>query len=1562
MSSSITLSAATRQNLLSLQDTASLLATTQSRLSTGKKVNSALDNPINFFTATNLSGRSTELSSLLDGISNGVQTIQAANTGLSKLQSLTSQLKSTAQQALAATNAFTSKAASVSTALSGASAANLLSTGPTAALSDKAVGTLVDGKPAAAVAAKVTGSVDYKPTAAPSTMRGTSFTATTPTAAKATAASAFSAPGNAVAGTVTGGSAFASAGFGSDTKLAIKAGTGSTERTITVDLNQNMTADQAVEEIKTQIDTFNADPANQNNRSTVAVSLDRDGKLAFTGDTNGDQIRVSASGTGAAGTGFGATAAVSTDNVAAQTQKLTIGTREITISGGRAGADAADVRKAVLKAINDANAGPTPTGVFASFESDGGTGQRLVLSGKADGTNFTVTGSPGNTLGFGSTALTTANGAPAATQTLTINGTLITIPGGGDIDAAVTAINNQKGTTGVSAAKDPADATRLLLTGKVDGSAFTVASSNPVSSGFSATPTTTSLAATVSGVFTPDGTPATTTAGGAFQAPAGAVAGTLTAAYSPPTAGGTRLTVTSGAGGNGNTFTVDLAAGDSKETAARKFNDAFGTSGMKAAVSGSNLVFTGKSNGDALSITSGVALAGFTNSVSAGNAQQAQSGTVTGGTYAAPGAGGAKLTIKSGTDSPITVELAQGDAIGTALTKIRDELDQNSGISVALNAGGTALVFTGKTDGSALTVSSTGPDAGFTGGTGTTSTDQTASSKGTVGVTYTAPGTGGTRIVISEASGANSTTPISFDIPAGMTAGDLETALTTRLGGTGITVANNNGTLTFTGSTNNVALTVKATAEAGGFVNAGQASTGERTAVAGTLSATAPYAAPAVGSGGAKLTITSGSGATATTYSVDLTSTETSATLAAGKIQAELDKNGTSGITVSGASGTLVFTGKADGSALNVASTSPGGGFTATPLLSTGQKAADSQTITIKGATGGDQQITIRGGAAGDSDAKILAGALAAINDKSGTTGVTASASADGRIVLKGAATGAGFTVTGGPNSTAGFGTSTVTADNGKASAAQTLTVNGTPIDIAAGDDQAAAITAINAKSSTTGVSAAVDPDNAGKIKLTGKADGSAFTVQSSNAASSGFSGITERVNNNQGAAQSVTVNGTEIAIAASATLDEAMAAINAKSSITGVTAGKDGNRLTFTGGADGHSFTIKGSEFNTLGLASTEASVAGISDPGQTSLISTLGFQGGDSFSVNGQTVNLTATDTIGSLVQKVGAATNGAVTASYDAATNKFSFTAADSRTAVQLGDGSTATSKVSNLGFTATDFAAGAGAPSSQSALAGKSITVQVGSGTSINTATITFGTAPGQISTLAQLNEALAPANAQATIDSLTGKISITTSNDVGAQNLSILASGTGNPFTTGTATANLGGDGLNARNNLVQTYNDLLKQMDQLASDAGFNGVNLLSGDNLTINFNEKGSSSLKVQGSATNAASLGLSAVGQTNFQESSAIKKIVDQINSASSQLQSRAAALGSNLAVVQNRQDFTKQIITVLDTGAANLTSADLNEEAANSQALSTRNSLAISALSLANQSQQGILQLLR
>ena len=77
---------------------------------------------------------------------------------------------------------------------------------------------------------------------------------------------------------------------------------------------------------------------------------------------------------------------------------------------------------------------------------------------------------------------------------------------------------------------------------------------------------------------------------------------------------------------------------------------------------------------------------------------------------------------------------------------------------------------------------------------------------------------------------------------------------------------------------------------------------------------------------------------------------------------------------------------------------------------------------------------------------------------------------------------------------------------------------------------------------------------------------------------------------------------------------------------------------------------------------------------------------------------------------------------------------------------------------------------------------------------------------------------------------------------------------------------------------------------------------------------------------------------------------------------LRTQGSALGSNLSIVQIRQDFSKNLINVLQTGSSNLTLADTNEEAANSQALSTRQSIAVSALALANQSQQSVLQLLR
>src|SRR5246127_5015563 len=108
--SDVVLSASVRQNLLSLQQTASLLATTQEHLATGKKVNSALDNPTNYFTAQGLDARASDIGSLLDGIGNGVQILQAANTGITSLSSLVATAKSIATQVLQSPAGYSPKA------------------------------------------------------------------------------------------------------------------------------------------------------------------------------------------------------------------------------------------------------------------------------------------------------------------------------------------------------------------------------------------------------------------------------------------------------------------------------------------------------------------------------------------------------------------------------------------------------------------------------------------------------------------------------------------------------------------------------------------------------------------------------------------------------------------------------------------------------------------------------------------------------------------------------------------------------------------------------------------------------------------------------------------------------------------------------------------------------------------------------------------------------------------------------------------------------------------------------------------------------------------------------------------------------------------------------------------------------------------------------------------------------------------------------------------------------------------------------------------------------------
>ncbi|WP_024510433.1 DUF1522 domain-containing protein [Bradyrhizobium sp. ARR65] len=286
----------------------------------------------------------------------------------------------------------------------------------------------------------------------------------------------------------------------------------------------------------------------------------------------------------------------------------------------------------------------------------------------------------------------------------------------------------------------------------------------------------------------------------------------------------------------------------------------------------------------------------------------------------------------------------------------------------------------------------------------------------------------------------------------------------------------------------------------------------------------------------------------------------------------------------------------------------------------------------------------------------------------------------------------------------------------------------------------------------------------------------------------------------------------------------------------------------------------------------------------------------------------------------------------------------------------------------GNTGTATAFTAARTSGVGGISGKTLTFSsFNNGTAVN---VTFGDGTnGTVKTLDQLNQALQANNLSATIDA-NGLLTISASNDYASSTLGSVASGGAiggtitSALTWSTASAPVSDPvAQTARASLVSQYNNILTQITTTALDASFNGVNLLNGDQLKLVFDETGKSSLNITGVTFNAAGLGLSnLVNGVDFIDNAATNKVLTNLNTASSTLRSEASALGSNLSVVQIRQDFNKNLINVLQTGSSNLTLADTNEEAANSQALSTRQSIAVSALSLANQSQQSVLQLLR
>jgi len=179
---------------------------------------------------------------------------------------------------------------------------------------------------------------------------------------------------------------------------------------------------------------------------------------------------------------------------------------------------------------------------------------------------------------------------------------------------------------------------------------------------------------------------------------------------------------------------------------------------------------------------------------------------------------------------------------------------------------------------------------------------------------------------------------------------------------------------------------------------------------------------------------------------------------------------------------------------------------------------------------------------------------------------------------------------------------------------------------------------------------------------------------------------------------------------------------------------------------------------------------------------------------------------------------------------------------------------------------------------------------------------------------------------------------------------------------GLAQSALGTSDTSTQSKLAVQYNTVRTQIDQLASDSGYRGMNLLSATNtLTVNFNENNSSSLNVVGFLGSSSGLSLGGASN-NWANTSDITSDAAKLDTAMSTLRSNTQTLAANLNIITTRQTFTDSMINTLQTGADNLTLADMNQEGANMMALQTRQQLATSSLSMSSQAAQSVLRLVQ
>ena len=196
--------------------------------------------------------------------------------------------------------------------------------------------------------------------------------------------------------------------------------------------------------------------------------------------------------------------------------------------------------------------------------------------------------------------------------------------------------------------------------------------------------------------------------------------------------------------------------------------------------------------------------------------------------------------------------------------------------------------------------------------------------------------------------------------------------------------------------------------------------------------------------------------------------------------------------------------------------------------------------------------------------------------------------------------------------------------------------------------------------------------------------------------------------------------------------------------------------------------------------------------------------------------------------------------------------------------------------------------------------------------------------------------------------------------VGAANAGITAITGLIQAAKGIAQSALSTSDTNVQSKLAAQYDTIRTQIDQMSSDSGYQGLNLLSSTNtLTVNFNENSSSELAVVGFLGNSSGLSLTGAGG-NWQATSSITADSAKMDSAITSLRTSTQTLAANLNIITTRQTFTDSMINTLQTGSDNLTLADMNQEGANMLMLQTRQSLGTTSLSMSSQAAQSVLKL--